>query len=127
MSVALSVALGKCRFVLEHAFTRFARQQVWARVATPPDPYKVFQAKFPVRYDHDSWRANVLQQLGCVNDGRRLNEMFSAVDDSVWAALESVQGYKLGGAAWVDELASVVNESKHERVRLVDDGVVGAR
>jgi tetratricopeptide (TPR) repeat protein len=125
MSVALSVALGKCRAVLDHAFTRFARQQVWARMAPPPEAHKVFQAKFPVGHDSDSWRANVLQQLGCVNDGRRLNEMFPAVDDSVWAALESVQGYnKLGGVAWVDELASVVNESKHVRARLVDDALL---
>jgi tetratricopeptide (TPR) repeat protein len=122
MSVALSVALGKCRAVLEHAFTRFARQEVWARMAPPPEAYKVFQAKFPVGHDSNSWRANVLQQLGCDNDGRRL----PAVDDSVWAALESVQGYKLGGAAWVDELASVVNESKHVRVRLVDDALLQA-
>jgi hypothetical protein len=140
MSVALSLALGKCRAVLDHAFTRFARQQVWSdRVKKENELRKagedssshlkahtVFQAKFPVRYDHDSWRANVLQQLGCDNDGRRLDEMFPAVDDSVWQALEAEQGYKLGGAAWVDELASVVNESKHERVRLIDHALLQA-
>jgi tetratricopeptide (TPR) repeat protein len=117
MSVALSVALGKCRAVLEHAFTRFARQQVWARIATPPEAHKVFQAKFPVGHDAASFRGNLLHRL-CRDDEPRktLAELFPGVDDSVWAALESVQGYNLGGAAWVDELVSVVNESKHERV-----------
>jgi tetratricopeptide (TPR) repeat protein len=127
MSVTLSVALGKCRAVLEHAFTRFARLHVWAHALPPPAPHEVFQAKFAVGQDTDSFRANLLRQLCRADEpDKMITELFPGVDASVWQALEAEQGYKLGGGAWVDELVSVVNESKHERVRLVDDALLQA-
>ncbi len=127
MSVTLSVALGKCRAVLEHAFTRFARLHVWAHAVPPPAPHEVFQAKFPAGHDATSFRANLLRQLCRADEpDKSLAELFPSVDASVWQALEAEQGYKLGGAAWIDELVSVVNESKHERVRLVDDALLQA-
>ncbi len=127
MSVALSVALGKCRAVLEHAFTRFARQHVWARAVPAPPPYEVFQAKFPAGHDAASFRANLLKQLCRADEpGKSLTELFPSVDASVWQALEEEQGYEQGAGAWVDELVSVVNESKHERVRLVDEALLQA-
>ena len=140
-SVTLSVALGKCRAVLEHAFTRFARLHVWSdRVkkekelrdagqdpSSPLKAHEVFQAKFADGANAETWRANLLRQLCRADEPEKsLAELFPGVDASVWQALEAEQGYKLGGGAWVDELVSVVNESKHVCVRLVDAALLQA-
>lgn len=113
MTVTLCVALGKCRAVLEHAFTRFARSAIWAPMSKRPPPELTFQAKFPEGVDSTSFRADILRQLHCNHD------VFDNANAAVWSALESVQGYACD-EPWLSELCSLVNESKHERVHLVE-------